>query len=121
MTIQRVERIVYGVEDMDAGARYYRDWGLKEVESGSQRALFRTRSNQTIELRPADDPSLPPSPDPAGSTVRAVVWGVADEAGLKQLGEAVGTDRDVMISARQAGISRVRRSIQSLRKVEDWK
>ena len=62
MTITRVEKLVYGVEDMETGANYYRDWGVEEVESGPECTIFRTRTNQTIELRPADDPSLPPSP-----------------------------------------------------------
>ena len=89
MTIQRVEKLIYGVEDMEAGTRYYRDWGLEELESSSDHALFRTRANQTIALRPAGDPSLPPTPDPAKSTLRAAVWGVKDAAGLKALGDAV--------------------------------
>lgn len=95
MTIQRVEKLIYGVEDIEAGTRYYRDWGLEELESGSDHALFRTRVNQTIALRPAGDPSLPPTPDPAKSTLRAAVWGVQDAAELQALGEAVGWDRDV--------------------------
>ena len=57
MTIKRVEKLIYGIEDMDAGTRYYRDWGVEELESSSDHAVFRTRVNQTIELRPSDDPS----------------------------------------------------------------
>ena len=59
MTITRVEKLLYGVENMESGANYYRDWGVEEVESGPERTIFRTRTNQTIELRLADDPSLP--------------------------------------------------------------
>ena len=95
MTITRVEKLVYGVEDMETGANYYRDWGVEEVESGLDCTIFRTRTNQTIELRPADDPSLPPSPDPAKSTLRRAVWGVRDVAGLKELGDDLARDRDV--------------------------
>jgi len=95
MTIKRVEKLIYGVEDMDVGTRYYRDWGLEEVESGPDRAVFRTRVGQTIELFPADNSSLPSTPDPAASTLRAAVWGVDDAAGLKTLVDAVSVDRDV--------------------------
>jgi catechol 2,3-dioxygenase-like lactoylglutathione lyase family enzyme len=95
MTITRVEKLIYGVEDMAAGTRYYRDWGLEPLESGEDHAVFRTRVDQTIELRPAGDPSLPPTPDPAPSTLRAAVWGVESEAGLRELGNAVGRDREV--------------------------
>mgnify|MGYP003671013613 CR=1 FL=1 len=92
MTITRVEKLIYGVEDMDTGATYYRDWGVDEVESGPERTVFRTRTGQTIELRPAGDPSLPGSPDPAKSTLRRAVWGVRDADGLKEMGEDLARD-----------------------------
>lgn len=96
MTITRVEKLIYGVEDMDTGANYYRDWGVDEVESGPECTIFKTRTGQTIELRPAGDPSLPGSPDPAKSTLRRAVWGVRDADGLKEMGEDLARDRDVV-------------------------
>ena len=51
MTITRVEKLIYGVEDMETGANYYRDWGVDEVEAGPERTVFKTRTNQLIELR----------------------------------------------------------------------
>jgi len=95
MTITRVEKLVYGVADMDAGTRYFTDWGLKRENTEGGHPLFRTRTNQEIELRPADDPSLPPSPDPAPSTLRGAIWGVRDAAGLKALADDLSRDRDV--------------------------
>jgi hypothetical protein len=95
MTITRVEKLIYGVEDMDLGTRYYRDWGLEEVESGPDHAVFRTRVGQTIELRPAGDSTLPATPDPAGSTLRTTVWGVQNADGLKTMVDAVLADREV--------------------------
>lgn len=95
MTITRVEKLIYGVEDMEAGTRYYRDWGLEPLENSSQRAVFNTRVHQTIELRPADDPLLPPTPDPAKSTLRAAIWGVADADSLTAIVADVSRDRDV--------------------------
>lgn len=95
MTITRVEKLIYGVEDMEAGTRYYRDWGLEPLEGSSQRAVFRTRVHQTIELRPADDPLLPPTPDPAKSTLRAAIWGVDYADNLTAMVADVSRDRDV--------------------------
>ncbi|MBN42490.1 MAG: glyoxalase [Alphaproteobacteria bacterium] len=95
MTITRVEKLIYGVENMKAGGNYFRDWGVTEVESGPEQTVFRTRTNQTIELRLADDPSLPPSPDPAKSTLRRAVWGVRDADGLKEMSEDLAHDREV--------------------------
>tara|TARA_R110002110_G_scaffold376568_2_gene586514 strand:- start:23785 stop:24687 length:903 start_codon:yes stop_codon:yes gene_type:complete len=96
MTITRVEKLIYGVEDMETGANYYRDWGVDEVEAGPERTVFKTRTNQLIELRRADDPSLPGTPDPAKSTLRRAIWGVADADGLKEMGADLATDRDVV-------------------------
>ena len=96
MTITRVEKLIYGVEDMETGANYYRDWGVAEVESGPERTVFKTRTNQLIELRRADDPSLPGTPDPAKSTLRRAIWGVADPSGLKEMGADLARDRDVV-------------------------
>lgn len=95
MPITRVEKLIYGVEDMEAGTRYYRDWGLEPLEGSSQRAVFRTRVHQTIELRPADDPLLPPTPDPAKSTLRAAIWGVDSADNLTAMVTDVSRDRDV--------------------------
>ncbi|MBT6292873.1 MAG: glyoxalase, partial [Rhodospirillaceae bacterium] len=42
MAILRPEKIIYGVEDMEAGVRYFEDWGLELVESGETGADFKT-------------------------------------------------------------------------------
>ena len=34
MSIDRVESLVYGVEDMEACVRFLEDWGLEQVEAG---------------------------------------------------------------------------------------
>ncbi len=94
MTIMRVESLVYGVEDIDTGMRYYDDWGLPRVDHGRSGADYLLPSGQSIKLRSASDASLPP-PIEAGSTVREIVWGVDNAAALDALGAALSRDQKV--------------------------
>ena len=91
MTITRVERVVYGVTDLDECARFFADFGLERLESDR----FGTQTGQVVELRPADDPALPPAVEP-GATLREIVWGVDTPAALAELAGAVAADRDII-------------------------
>ena len=94
MAIQRIESLVFGVDDIADGTRYFEDWGLDAVERGATGAVFRTRENQTVHVRGADDSALPAAPD-AGPTLREAVWGVDSAAGLDAVGAELSRDRDV--------------------------
>ena len=96
MAILRPEKIIYGVEDMEAGVRYFEDWGLELVESGETGADFKTAENQHVVLRKKSDPDLPPVPND-GPTAHEVIWGVTDADDLERFGSALSTDRDVRI------------------------
>jgi len=98
MAIQRVESIVYGVEDVARGCSYFEDLGLENVERGTAGAVFRTLQNQTIEVRGSDDAGLPARVEP-GSTLRLTVWGVDAKAGLDAIGAELSCDRDVRLDA----------------------
>jgi hypothetical protein len=95
MTINRIESVLYGVDDIDAGIRYFTDWGLESVEIGASGASFRTAENQFIHLRGRSDVSLPDAPDADRSTAREVTWGVSDAAALQAIVAELSTDRDV--------------------------
>jgi catechol 2,3-dioxygenase-like lactoylglutathione lyase family enzyme len=98
MAIQRTEALVFGVDDIAAGTRYFEDWGLEAVERASTGAVFRTEENQTVEVRGANDAALPAAPD-AGPTLREAVWGVDSTAALEALGAELARDRDVAADA----------------------
>ncbi len=98
MTIERIESLVYGVEDVAAGIRFFEDWGLEKLEGGATGADFRTQENQTIHIRSSDDAGLPPSPE-AGSTLRQTVWGVDSSAALAAIGAELARDRQVKTDA----------------------
>ena len=96
MTVQRVETLVYGVEKeyMADGIRFYEDFGLGVVEKGKNGAVFKTRENQHIVVKPADDPSLPATFE-TGSTVRETVFGVDSQDALDAIGAEISKDREV--------------------------
>lgn len=98
MTIERIESLIYGADDVDAGIRYFENWGLEEVERGESGAVFRTPRNQIIAIRRADDTALPPSPE-GGSTMRETVWGVDSPASLDAIATELATDREVRSDA----------------------
>jgi catechol 2,3-dioxygenase-like lactoylglutathione lyase family enzyme len=94
VAIQRVERVVYGVTDLDACARFFDDFGLERRDTGGAGLTFATLVNQQVELRSADDAELPP-PIEDGPTLREVVWGVESTEALERLAEELSTDREV--------------------------
>jgi hypothetical protein len=98
MTILRVESLLFGVEDLDAGIRYFEDWGLACITRGAHGADFSLPSGQTILIRPAGDAALPTAPD-RNPTLRETIWGVADAATLERIGAELGRDREVKTGA----------------------
>ena len=98
MTILRVESLIFGVEDLDAGTRYFEDWGLARTSSEANGADFALPSGQTILLRSSKDASLPAAPD-RSPTLRETIWGVSDAAALQRVGAELGRDRDVKSDA----------------------
>ena len=98
MKICRVESLIYGVEDMEAGVRFYQDWGLKLTSRSDAAALFTLPSGQTVVLRPADDKALPKAPV-GGSTVREIIWGVNTQVSLDALRSELQRDREVIADA----------------------
>ena len=61
MTILGIERITYGVTDLDTCRRFFADWGLKEVAHDETLARFETLNGCEVLLALASDPALPPA------------------------------------------------------------
>jgi catechol 2,3-dioxygenase-like lactoylglutathione lyase family enzyme len=97
MTVMRVERVVYGVADPDECERFFADFGLERLGGEGPGARYETRLGQIVEVRPADDPSLPPAVE-AGSTLREVVWGVDTAKALDELADNVAADREARLT-----------------------
>jgi catechol 2,3-dioxygenase-like lactoylglutathione lyase family enzyme len=94
MTVMRVERVVYGVSNLDECTRFFDDFGLDRVDGDGRGVRFVTRLGQTVELRPSDDPDLPPALEPR-STIREIVWGVDTADALAALTADLERDRTV--------------------------
>ena len=94
MAITGLDSVVYGVDDLDVARRFWTDFGLEPVADGRDGLSFATREGATVELRRADDPTLPPGLSP-GNTVREIVWGVETDKDLKAIAAALGCDREV--------------------------
>jgi catechol 2,3-dioxygenase-like lactoylglutathione lyase family enzyme len=84
MSIEGIDRITYGVEDLAACRRFFLDWGLKLAREDGNGPEFESLNGCEVFVRRADDPSLPPAVEP-GSTLREVIWGVESEADLTVL------------------------------------
>ncbi|HXZ02589.1 MAG TPA: VOC family protein [Stellaceae bacterium] len=83
MSIVGLERVVYGVEDLALGRRFFTEWGL--LPEGD---VFRAADGTAVELCAKDDPALPPAIE-AGSTARRIVWGVDGRAALDALARRI--------------------------------
>ena len=87
MTITRIERVVYAVDDIPLCTRFFEDFGLEGL---------RTAVGQQVVLRSADDPDLP-APLEDGPTLREVVWGVDSQESLDGLRAELERDREVRV------------------------
>lgn len=94
MAIQRIERLVFGVDDIALCSRFLTDIGLQPVEAGNTYSSFRTPANQFVELRPIDDPALP-APTVEGPNLRELVWGVDSKESIAAFAADLSRDRDV--------------------------
>ena len=56
MNIRGVDRVVLGVEEMDAAQRFLRDFGLSEIERGEHGATFEALDGTNLVLRGAWSP-----------------------------------------------------------------
>lgn len=83
-SIEGIDRITYGVEDIAACKRFFLDWGLRLVRETGTGLDFESLNGCEVLVRKADDPSLPPAVE-SGPTLREVIWGVTSEADLVAL------------------------------------
>jgi catechol 2,3-dioxygenase-like lactoylglutathione lyase family enzyme len=97
MTVMRVERVVYGVTDLDECTRFFTDFGLEPLGGDGPGTRFATQTGQVVELRAADDPDLPPAVED-GPGLREVVWGVDTAEALAELAEALAADRPARLA-----------------------
>ena len=89
--IEGIDRITYGVEDLEACKRFFLDWGLNLVREDASGLDFESINGCEIFVRKTGDAALPPAVE-AGPTLREVIWGVSAEADLAALGTVPKVD-----------------------------
>ena len=94
----RVERVVYGVPNLDECVRFFTDFGLDPLDGGGTGARFATQTGQVVELRDAGDSSLPPAVQD-GPSLREIVWGVDTQESLDKLATGLLADRSIYTDA----------------------
>lgn len=90
MNIVGPDSLVFGVDDVDACALYFSDYGLEARGNNAFEALDGT----SVIILPRDDSSLPPALE-TGSMLRKTVYGVADDGTLDAIERELGRDREV--------------------------
>jgi naringenin degradation protein FdeC len=98
MNIIGPDELVFGVEDLDACARYLRDYGLAPVPGGGKAARFEALDGTAVVLSSVSDSALPP-PTSAKSFLRETVYGVGDDASIEAIAAELGKDREVTRAA----------------------
>jgi len=82
MSVTGIEKLEFGVEDLNACQKFLHDFGLQV--SAKDPSLFTTLSGAKLALSPINDSDLP-SPFEAGSTLRRITWGVKNSADLDEI------------------------------------
>jgi len=96
VTIMRIERAVYAVDDIQECTRFFEDFGLDLVRRDEAGAELATAVGQQVRLRRTDDPEIP-APVEDGPTLRELVWGVDTQESLDRLRTDLASDREIRV------------------------
>ncbi|WP_436530281.1 VOC family protein [Actinoplanes sp. HUAS TT8] len=92
MGVQRIESVIYTVDDLATNVRFFDDFGLTLESADDVTAVFRTRIGQSLVLHAGDRADLPPAVE-RGPTAREIVWGVDTVDELVRLSARIGASR----------------------------
>ena len=82
MSVIGIEKMEFGVEDVAACTRFFKDFGLHACADNP--TYFTTLSGAGINVSALDDNTLP-VPFESGSTLRRITWGVENTASLAEI------------------------------------
>lgn len=92
MNLTGIDKVVFGVEDVETCRRFFTDWGLRETGVFDGCPIFETMDGTEVVISRSDDPGLPPAIE-KGSTVRRVVWGVGSDDDLAVVRERIKNEQ----------------------------
>jgi catechol 2,3-dioxygenase-like lactoylglutathione lyase family enzyme len=94
-----IDAAVFGVADLRAATRFLDDWGLSRLRSGRLGADFACVDHSEVLVRAVGSAELPPAIE-SGSTLRELVWGVANRRSLEAIAEDLSRDRSASFDSR---------------------
>lgn len=102
MSVEGIDEVSFGAQDLAACERFFADWGLKQVSASAQALVFESLNGCRVIAAASDSPDLPPGvePDP---TLREVVWGVQTQADLDAIREQFRTQPGFVDSGERVG------------------
>src|SRR5687767_9096729 len=92
MAIVGIERLTYGVNDLEASARFFEDFGLRRETEDDGAIMFLLPEGSRVILRPLGHPALPKQTRISGAGVQEVVWGVDGAEALEKLIDRITPD-----------------------------
>jgi len=105
MSVEGIDEISYGADDLPACKQFFLDWGLTLVSEEPDRLLFETLNGCKVIVAASNHPTLPPAIEDR-PTLREVVWGVDSDADLAAI-EARIQHLPSFISTHINGVKRI--------------
>ncbi|MDP3519193.1 MAG: VOC family protein [Hydrogenophaga sp.] len=102
MSVEGIDEVSFGTQDLAACQRFFGDWGLAQVSASAQELVYESLNGCRVIAAASDKPGLPPGiePDP---TLREVVWGVQSQADLDTIREKFKTQPGFVDSGDRIG------------------
>ena len=95
MAIIGIERLVYGVDDVEESSRFFVDFGLRELDAGHEGRAFDLVNGARVVVLPLGHAALPTGSGIVGQGVQEVIWGVDSQVALDDLRTRVARIVDV--------------------------
>ncbi|WP_342131146.1 VOC family protein [Hydrogenophaga sp. OTU3427] len=86
MSVEGIDEVTFGANDLEACERFFGDWGLAQVSVSPQELVCESLNGCRVIAARADKPGLPAGIE-ADPTLREVVWGVESRADLDAIRE----------------------------------
>lgn len=96
--VNGVERVIYGVENVDLCVRYFVDFGLPLIEHADGEALFEMAEGSSVIIRPLDAARVA-GQRLVGYGVQQVIWGVPSQKIMDRLLARLRRTTEVTIDA----------------------
>jgi len=95
MAIVGIERLIYGVEDIEKATRFFEDFGLEREKDVDGIVTFVLPEGSRVVLLPMGHPALPKNSQVCGPGVHEVVWGIDRAEALDALVDALTPELEI--------------------------